>query len=225
MNKFPITLIYLVFFVLVLVACQAQGDASTQISPTLIMASASPTMTQNELSTPEPTTTPVPSPSPLPQTGIISGDIGYPSEVVPAMHIVAFFFGTDIYYSVDTELNQTSYQLNGLPEGNYHVVAYTSGSDTFPAGLSGGFTQAVLCGMQEACIDHGMVDVSVTAGQITKNVNIFDWLIPLPPMPQVGQPAQGAITGRLSYPSEFIPPEKVVAFRWRMAKRIALTRR
>jgi hypothetical protein len=213
MKKLPITLIFLIFFVLVLAACQAQGDASTQTSPTSIMASSSPTITQNGLSTPEPTSTPVISPSPLPQTGIIKGDIGYPSEVVPAMHIVAYLFGTDTYYTIDTELNQTSYQLDGLPEGNYHVVAYTSGSDTFPAGLAGGYTQAVLCGMEETCTDHSLVNVSVNAGQLVEEANIYDWLIPLPPMPLAGQPVQGAITGRLSYPSEFIPPEKVVAFR------------
>jgi hypothetical protein len=129
------------------------------------------------------------------------------------MHIVAFLYGTDTYYSVDTELNQTSYKLDGLEEGNYHIVAYTSGSDTFPAGLSGGYTQASVCGMQETCTDHSLVNVSVDAGQLVEQANIYDWLIPLPPMPQDGQPAQGAITGRLSYPSEFIPPEKVVAFR------------
>jgi hypothetical protein len=129
------------------------------------------------------------------------------------MHIVAFLYGTDTYFSVDTELNQTSYQLDGLVEGNYHIVAYTSGSDTFPAGLAGGYTQAVLCGMQETCTDHSLVSMSVGAGQLVEEANIYDWLIPLPPMPQVGQPAQGAITGRLSYPSEFIPAQTVVAFR------------
>ncbi len=213
MKNFPITIIFLVSFVLVLAACQAQGDASTQTSPTSIMVSSSPTSIQNVESTPKLTPTPLPSSNPLPQTGIITGDIGYPSEVVPAMHIIAFLFGTDTFYTVDTELNQTSYQLDGLPEGEYHVVAYTSGSDAFPAGLSGGYTQAVLCGMLETCTDHSLVDVRVTAGQTTKNVNIFGWLVPLPPMPQAGQPVQGAITGRLSYPSEFIPPERVVAFR------------
>jgi hypothetical protein len=67
--------------------------------------------------------------------------------------------------------------------------------------------------MAEACIDHRLVDVSVRAGQVVENVDLIDWLVPLPPIPQEGQPVQGAITGALSYPSEFIPPMRIVAFR------------
>jgi hypothetical protein len=129
------------------------------------------------------------------------------------MHIVAFLYGTDTFYSLDTEFNLTSYQLDGLPEGNYHVVAYTKGGGSFPTGLAGGYTQAAMCGMGEACTDHTLVDVSVRAGQVVENVDLIDWLIPLPPMPQDGQLLLGAITGQLSYPSEIIPPMRVVAFR------------
>jgi hypothetical protein len=152
-------------------------------------------------------------PTPTEGTGSISGRLGYPSEFIPALHIVAFLVGTDTYFTVDTELNQADYQLDGLADGNYHVVAYTLASESFPAGLSGGYTQAVICGMQEGCADHSLVDVIVNAGQVVENVDLIDWLIPLPPSPTTGEPVLGAITGQLSYPSEFIPPMRIVAFR------------
>jgi hypothetical protein len=195
------------------IACQALPGVVTQVvnTPTLNPA-PSATFPATKAAIPTQTSALSASPSPQPQTGSVQGRLGYPSEVVPELSVVAFLFGTDTFYSIDTEFNQTTYQFNGLPPGNYHFVAYTRGGEAFPEGLAGAYTQAVLCGMQEGCTDHSLVDVRVVEGQMVETADILDWLIPLPPKPQAGAPVVGAITGRLSYPSEIIPALKVVAF-------------
>jgi len=118
------------------------------------------------------------------EAGGVEGRLSYPADSLPALRIVAFQVATGQYYSVDTTAGQSTYRLDGLSEGKYNVLAYTLGSDSFPAGLAGGYTQAVMCGMGPDCTDHGLVDVIVFDGEITPNVDIFDWLQPnFPPMP------------------------------------------
>jgi hypothetical protein len=204
---------FLLLVVVLSTACQVLPGLVTQgvTTPTLIPTPLE-TFAATEAAIPTQTSTLTASPNPEPQTGSIQGRLGYPSEVVPELSIVAFLFGTDTFFSIDTEFNQTMYQFNGLPTGSYHLVAYTRGGEAFPAGLAGGYTQSVLCGMQEGCTDHSLVDVRVVEGQMVENADILDWLIPLPPKPQAGDPVMGAITGRLSYPSEMIPAMKVVAY-------------
>ncbi len=118
------------------------------------------------------------------EAGAVEGRLNYPSDFLPAMRIVAFQVATGQYYSVDTVAGQATYRLDGLPEGKYNLLAYTLGSESFPAGLAGGYTQAVMCGMGPECADHGLVDVIVFDGEITPDVDIIDWLQPdFPPMP------------------------------------------
>jgi hypothetical protein len=150
------------------------------------------------------------------QTGSISGPLGYPSEVIPALRVVAFDANSDDYYFVDTTYNQRTYQIAGLPVGTYHVVAYTLGGGSFPSGLAGGYTQAVPCGLTVDCTDHSLIPVDVDPGQDTLNINPTDWYFEensFPPMPgPASAEGTGSITGTLSYPSEFIPPLRVFAF-------------
>jgi hypothetical protein len=204
---------FLLLVMIISTACQALPGVVTQvvITPTLNPA-PSATFPATESTIPTQTSDLSASPSPQPRTSSVQGRLGYPSEFVPELSVIAYLFGTDTFFSIETELNQTTYQFNGLPPGNYHFVAYTRGGDAFPKGLSGGYTQSVLCGMQEGCTDHSLVDVRVVEGEMVENADILDWLIPLPPMPQAGAPVLGVITGRLSYPSEIIPAMKVVAF-------------
>ncbi len=149
-------------------------------------------------------------------TGGVAGQLSYPAETLPAMRIVAIQAGSGQIYSVETAAGQNTYQLNGLPEGKYNLLAYTLGGDSFPAGLAGGYTQAVMCGLTEACTDHGLVDVIVFGGEITPEVNIFDWLQPnFPPMPGAAGDAAagvGSIAGSLMVPSSSLPTLRVVAF-------------
>jgi hypothetical protein len=164
-------------------------------------------------------TTQAPNPTSTTEAGLkgsISGELGYPSEVIPALRVVAFDVNSDEYFYVETTYNQNSYQITDLPPGTYHVVAYTLGGGSFPAGLAGGYTQSVLCGHTEECTDHSLIPVDVEGGLDAPNVNPNDWYFvenAFPPMPGPGPSGgKGSITGSLSYPSEFIPPLRVFAF-------------
>lgn len=160
-----IPLAWLLSFCSTAPASQPTPDVSSMVNATL----TAPTADEQALS--------------APASGI-EGRLGYPAETLPAMRIVAFQVATGQYYSVDTVAGQATYRLDGLPEGKYNVLAYTLGSDSVPAGLAGGYTQAVMCGMGPECTDHGLVDVIVFSGEITPGVDILDWLQPnFPPMP------------------------------------------
>jgi hypothetical protein len=102
--------------------------------------------------------------------------------------------------------------------GQYHVVAYP-----LDAPFGGGYTQAVPCGLSVNCTDHSLIAVTVSAGQETANINPGDWYAPESSFPAdplgaaLNPPADpiptGSISGKLSFPSEMIPPLRVVAFR------------
>jgi hypothetical protein len=148
--------------------------------------------------------------------GSISGELGYPSGVIPALRVAAFDVNSDEYFYVETTYNQDSYQIKDLPAGTYHVVAYTLGGGSFPGGQAGGYTQAVPCGLTVNCNDHSLIPVEVEGGQNVPNVNPTDWFVRDNNFPSMPGPTpsggKGSITGSLSYPSEFIPPLRVFAF-------------
>ena len=149
-------------------------------------------------------------------TGSLSGQLSYPSEAIPSLRVVAFDVNSQDYFYVESSYNQSSYQITGLPAGTYFVVAYTLGGGSFPTGLSGGYTEATLCGLSASCTNHSLVPVNVAPGQDTPDVNPTDWYAAenaFPPMPgPTSSAGTGSITGSLSYPSEFIPPLRVFAF-------------
>lgn len=155
-----------------------QAEKNTQLNELL----AQPTATCPACPTPEPTCTPFvvteapPTPTPAPTerpTGSISGKLGYPSEFIPSLRIVAFNTVTGEYYWQNTVKNQTSYRFSELPAGSYHVLAYLidNPSDTFYAAYS----NFVKCGMTASCVDHNLITVEVKAGQETIDVNPVDW--------------------------------------------------
>ena len=157
-------------------------------------------------------------------TGSITGKLSYPSEGTPPQLVVAFNVNTDDYYWVQTAQNQSTYQMDGLPPGSYHVVAYA-----LPDGkLAGRYDQFYLCGLHQGCTDSNWVDVQVQAGVVTPDVDPGDWYVGeenYPPMPSYDaaltsgsgiysapMPAGRSISGQLSYPSSFIPSMVVAAF-------------
>jgi hypothetical protein len=86
---------------------------------------------------------------------------------------------------MDTTSGQNTYTFD-LPVGKYHVVAYSLGGGGFPTGLAGGYTQAVPCGLSASCTDHSLINVTVTLGATTPNVDPTDWYVDagsFPPMP------------------------------------------
>jgi len=113
--------------------------------------------------------------------GSLTGNLSYPSEGIPPLRVVAY--RTDIfqYFYVDTAQNQSTFQIDNLPAGTYNVVAYT-----MDGGLSGGYSQAVPCGLSVDCTDHSLITISVLDGQLSGGVNPADWYAPagtFPPFP------------------------------------------
>jgi hypothetical protein len=163
-----------------------------------------------------PTVTPV-------APGSISGTLSYPSEFIPPLRVVAFNVDGMLYRYVDTQQNQSTYQITGLAPGKYHVVAYVIGG-----GLAGGYTQMVPCGLSVNCTDHTLIDVTVNAGQDTPNIAPGDWYTDasnFPPMPgqglalptatQDGPPGltgNGGLGGKIQYPAGGVPAMTIVAF-------------
>jgi LysM repeat protein len=143
--------------------------------------------------------------------GYISGKIGYPSERIPALKIIAFRMDTNepMYFSMQTKENQASFLLQVDP-GIYHVVAYYQD-------LAGGYTQAVLCGLTVNCNDHSLVPVTVKTNRTVRRVDLLDWYAPADTFPALpdGSPGiqYGTITGRLRFPSEMNPTMTIYAFK------------
>jgi hypothetical protein len=170
---------------------------------------------------------PVPSATTSSTSGSISGSLNYPADSLPAMYVTAYQVGTQNYQYVITNAGQGTYQIDNLPAGIYHVVAYTVGGGGFPAGFAGGYTKAVPCGLSANCADHTLIDVTVTAGQTTANISPSDWYAPegtYPLFPQQAAAtssaatlppavADGSIAGNLMFPASGIPALRVVAFK------------
>jgi hypothetical protein len=104
-------------------------------------------------------------------TGSIAGTLMYPSEGIPALRVVAFQVGGGAYYFVDTLAGQSSYLMEDLPVGTYHVVAYPKSG----GGLAGGYSKMVPCGLQYGCNDHSLIVVAVDAGSTTFGVDPNDY--------------------------------------------------
>jgi hypothetical protein len=118
-------------------------------------------------------------------TGAISGSIGFPSEAVPGMVIYAFSSdGSGNAYMIHTDTGTLAYAMTGVPPGIYTIVAYP---DFLPSGtdIAGGYTAAVVCGLQSGCNNHMPVPVTVTAGSTVTGVDLTDWYAPntFPPKP------------------------------------------
>lgn len=112
-------------------------------------------------------------PTEYPDTGTITGKLSYPAETIPPLRVVAFNIDTGEYFSTDVSDNP-EYTLDAVPGGKYHVVAYL----VKPNGgqvLSGGYSQAVPCGLAVSCTDHSLITFEVKAGETVQNINPGDW--------------------------------------------------
>lgn len=162
-----------------LVAVNVQATVQAEQIASLQTQVMQPTATCPTCPTSEPTSTPLPpTETPVPTatvqaTGSVSGRLGYPSEMVPPLRVVAFNILTGEYYWQNTVLNQMNYRFEALPVGTYHVLAYLidNPSRTFYAAYS----NVVTCGYLESCTDHSLVPVEVKAGMETTNVDPNDW--------------------------------------------------
>lgn len=120
-----------------------------------------------------------------PLSGSMTGLLSYPSEIIPAMRVVAINVNSGEYFSTEA-FDEGTFRLDELPVGTYHVMAYLIDPIAGNQNLTGGYTQFVLCGQTAACTDHSLVDVKVAARSNTPEVNPADWYAPagsFPPDP------------------------------------------
>ena len=162
-------------------------------------------------------------------SGAISGSLSYPADSLPPLYVTAYQVGTANYRYIITTAGQSSFEIDNLQPGTYHVIAYTVGGGGFPAGLAGGYTKAVPCGLAAECADHSLIDVTVSAGQTATGISPGDWAAPegtFPAFPQMSAAAtappagstaspsstSGSVSGDLMYPASALPPLRIVAF-------------
>lgn len=118
--------------------------------------------------------------------GTITGSLGYPSEFIPPMVVVATNVDTNQYYFVLTDMNQGEYEITHLLPGTYHVVAYPRGEGFESSDFGGGYSEFVPCGLLATCTDHSLIDVDVFAGTTTNGIDPVDFYAPqnaFPPNP------------------------------------------
>ena len=131
--------------------------------------------------------------------GFVSGKVCFPSEVIPPMTIFFQRLNDDHLTHATIQENQTSYQIQ-LDPGTYQAYAWLEGF-----ALGGAYTY-------NSQNDHRLKPFTVISGSDVTGIDICDWYggpdsVPLPP-----HISYGTISGTLSYPGEFIPPLRVVAF-------------
>lgn len=110
----------------------------------------------------------------LPPRGSISGALSYPGDTIPPMRVVAINVKSGEYFATEV-VDGNTYVLEGIPEGKFHVLAYLREPSNTEAGITGAYTEYVLCGSSEDCKDHTMVEVKVTGNSRTVNINPVDW--------------------------------------------------
>ncbi|MBI9047406.1 MAG: hypothetical protein JEZ06_23170 [Anaerolineaceae bacterium] len=130
-----------------------------------------------------PTSTNLPEPTDIPESevlpGSVTGRLSFPSEFIPEMEIVAFEIQngtpTGSWFSTHTDMNAPNYLIDNLTPGKYWIVAYPIMGSEQPNDIGGGYSEAVLCGLQYGCDDHTLLEVEVIAGQVSANIDPGDW--------------------------------------------------
>ena len=104
-------------------------------------------------------------------------------------------------------VNQTKFHILGLPASDYYVLASwqpaviapgVSPPVPYDGHFGGAYTQAVLCGLVVACVDHSLIAVTVRAGQTTSGIEISDWY----PPPGTFPDAPSILPPRATLPAE-----------------------
>jgi hypothetical protein len=136
---------------------------------------------------------------PINSVGFVSGRVCFPSEHIPPMTVFFQRLSDDHVTLASIRENQTSYHLQ-LDPGTYQAYAWLEGFT-----MGGAYTY-------HDQYDHGLKPFTVNSGSDITNIDICDWYggpgsVPLPPYMNTG-----TISGALSYPGEFIPTLRVVAF-------------
>ena len=126
---------------------------------------------------------PVVGVAPAAGTGRITGTLSYPSEYLPPMRVCAFELAEGTPYCVRTGKDQARYQLDGVPPGDYLVLAFPQEADALPGGYTGCARD-----LSAACRDHDLQPIIVAAGQTTADINPADYYADAADWPQEPMP-------------------------------------
>lgn len=104
---------------------------------------------------------------------VLAGKLGFPSEGVPALLVVATDVNSGKRVTSETQSGAGAFALV-VPPGTDTVVAYPLEAARGSRG-GGRFTAAVGCGLRADCTDHALVPVTVKTGQVEAAVDLTDW--------------------------------------------------
>lgn len=116
-------------------------------------------------------------------SGSISGTLSYPSEYLPPMRVCAFELAEGAPYCVRTGKNQAQYRLDGVPPGDYLVLAFPQEADALPGGYTG-----CVRNLSADCRDHDLQPIIVAAGQTTPDIDPADYYAEAADWPQEPAP-------------------------------------
>ena len=116
-------------------------------------------------------------------TGRITGTLSYPSEYLPPMRVCAFELAEATPYCVRTGKDQAQYRLDGVPPGDYLVLAFPQEADALPGGYTG-----CVPGLSADCGDHDLKPIIVAAGQTTPDIDPADYYAEAADWPQEPAP-------------------------------------
>jgi hypothetical protein len=126
----------------------------------------------------------------------ISGKICFPGEHIPAMNLYLQNMDNNKLTKISILENQLSYQVQ-VESGNYLAYAWTLNFE-----IAGGYTLS----------DHRLKAFQTSAGKTSGGIDICDWYGEPGTIPLPSSDNYGTISGKLSYPSEQIPPLRIIAF-------------
>jgi hypothetical protein len=106
------------------------------------------------------------------QPGTISGALCYPGRKSPPLTLVVQDGTGQTRLELDLGPGQTTYQAE-LPPGEYVLFAQTVGTE-----VTGGYSQAGLCGLGNSCLDHSLLPIQLGAGENLSNIDLCDWYEP-----------------------------------------------
>lgn len=128
--------------------------------------------------------------------GTVSGRICFPSEHIPAMTLYLQNMSKNKLFRFPIQENQFHYQFQ-LEPGEYLAYAWTLNFE-----IAGGYTYE----------DHRLKSFYLNAGKSVTGIDICDWYGEPGTIPLPKDENYGSITGKLFFPSEHIPPLRIVAF-------------
>lgn len=103
-------------------------------------------------------------------TGVIAGSLSYPSEALPAMRVCAFELAEGASRCTSSVPGQREYRIEGMPRGDYLVLAYPRDGSGAPGGYTGCADD-----LNASCTAHDLLVVVVEAGKTTDDIDPADF--------------------------------------------------